>query len=275
MKPGQLSRTPILLAVGLFLLTFTVGVLAQVHSQTTTTHGAATKTVEVRRGEIVYVGNHELIVKMENGELRHITNIPDSARALVDGKELGIRDAKVGMILEKTITTTTTPRVVTKVESVTGTVFHVTPPISVIVTLENGQNQQFTIPEGQKFNVEGQMVDAFGLRKGMKITATRVTETPETVLTQKTTLTGQMAPPTPPPADVPILVAAAAPTPAPAAEAAPAAEGAPAPETAPAAPEAAPKESPKTGSYLLIIGLVAVLILGVGLALRARRTRRA
>lgn len=29
--------------------------------------------------------------------------------------------------------------------------WHVTPPISVILTLENGENQAFNIPEGQKF----------------------------------------------------------------------------------------------------------------------------
>ncbi len=104
----------------------------------------------MERGEIVYVGNHELIVKMENGQLRHITNTPDSARAIVDGKEVGIADAKVGMKLEKTITTTTSPRMITKVETVTGKVFHVTPPTSVILTLENGENQQFKIPKAQK-----------------------------------------------------------------------------------------------------------------------------
>jgi hypothetical protein len=43
----------------------------------------------------------------------------------------------------------------------------VTPPISVILTLENGENQAFKIPEGQKFTVNGQEVDAWGLKKGM------------------------------------------------------------------------------------------------------------
>jgi hypothetical protein len=45
------------------------------------------------------------------------------------------------------------------------------------------------------------MLDAFGLREGMKISATRVTETPETVVTQREMVTGP-----PPPPDVPILV---------------------------------------------------------------------
>lgn len=262
MKPGQLIRTPILLAVGLFL-TFTLSLMAQVKSETTATAGAGTKKVDVQRGEVVFVSGNDLIVKMENGEIRHISNVPESARATVDGKEIGIHDVKVGMKLEKTITTTTTPRMVTKVETVTGKVFHITPPTSVILTLENGQNQQFKIPKGQKFNVDGQMVDAFGLKKGMKVSATKVTETPETVVTQKAMVSGQMPPPPPFPADLPIMIAVAAPAPAPAPEAAPA-----------PAPEAAPAKLPKTGSYLPLIGLLGALMLSMGLGLRAIRLTR-
>ena len=236
MKPGELVRTQILPAVGLFL-TFAVSMMAQVQSTTTATTGASKTEVTVERGEVVHVGQHDLIIKMDNGELRHITNIPDSARATVDGKEIGIRDAKVGMKLQKTITTTTTPRIVTKVETVTGTVFYVAPPISVILTLDNGENQQFKIPEGQKFDVSGQMTDAFGLRKGMKVTATKVTEVPETVVTQKAFVSGQMPPPPTPAASAPVLIAAEAPAPAPAGETAP-----PAAETAP--PAAAPAPAP-------------------------------
>jgi RNase P/RNase MRP subunit p29 len=202
MRPGQLVRTPILLAVGLFL-TFTMRMMAQVQSQTTTTKEPLTRIVEVEKGEVVYVSGHDLILKMENGEYRHF-NVPDSATATVDGKQIGIHDVKVGMTLQKTISTTTTPATVTKVETVTGKVFHVVPPLSVTLTLEDGTNQEFKIPEGQKFDVDGQMVDAFGLREGMKISATKVTETPETIVTQKAKVTGKMPPPPPP--NVPILI---------------------------------------------------------------------
>jgi hypothetical protein len=202
MKRGRLIRTPILLAVGLFL-TFTMSMMAQVQSQTTTTKEPFTRIVEVEKGEVVYVSGHDLILKMENGEYRHF-NVPDSATATVDGKQIGIHDVKVGMTLQKTISTTTTPTTITKVDTVTGKVFHVVPPLSVTLTLEDGTNQEFKIPEGQKFDVDGQMVDAFGLREGMKISATKVTETPETIVTQKAKVTGKMPPPPPP--NVPILI---------------------------------------------------------------------
>jgi hypothetical protein len=205
MRPGQLIRTLSWLAVGLFL-TLTMSTMAQVQTQTTTTPEAATQTVTVERGEVVYVSGHDLILKMEDGEIRHIANVPESARATVDGKEIGIHDVKVGMKLQKTITATSAPTIITKVETVTGKVFNVMPPVSVILTLEDGTNQEFKIPKDQKFNVDGQMVDAFGLRKGMNISATKVTETPENIVTQKTTVTGKMPPPPPPPPDVPILI---------------------------------------------------------------------
>ena len=126
MRPAQLIRTPPLLAVGLFL-TFTSSLMAQAQSQTTTTAGIATQTAKVERGEVVYVSGNDLIVKMENGTCRHFS-VPESATATVDGKQIGIHDVKVGMKLQKTVTTTTTPTIITKVETVQGKVFHVNPP---------------------------------------------------------------------------------------------------------------------------------------------------
>jgi hypothetical protein len=187
--------------VGLFL-TFTPSLMAQAQSQTTTTAGTATQTVKVERGEVVYVSGNDLILKMENGTCRHV-NVPESATATVDGKQIGIHDVKVGMKLQKTIMTTATPTIITKVETVQGKVFHANPPLSVILTLEDGTNKEFHIPQGQKFQVEGQMVDAFGLRDGMNVSATKVTETPETVVTQEALVTGKMPPP--PPVNIPIV----------------------------------------------------------------------
>jgi hypothetical protein len=252
---GKIIRIPILLAAALFLA---VNMMAQVQSQTNSTSGAATKDVSVEKGTVVSVSGNDLVVKMENGEIRHFPNVPESARVTVDGQQLGIHDLKPGMTLQRTITTTTTPRIITTTQTVTGTVWQVMPPRSVILTLEDGTNQQFKIPENQKFNVDGQMVDAFGLKKGMKVTATKVVEVPETVVNVKKVTTGQLPPPPPPAPDVPILVAVAKPVPAPAPAAAPA-----------PAPEAPPANLPKTGGILPLIGLLGALMLSMGLGLRA------
>src|SRR5262252_6069027 len=225
----------LILVVGIVCLAFSATMIAQVQTDTTTTAGKASKEVQVERGEVVLVQGNELVVKMANGSIRHFPNVPESARVTVDGKSLGIHDLKPGMKLHRTITTTSTPQTVKTVETVTGRVWHVQPPRSVTLTLEDGTNQTFRIPSGQRFNINGQMVDAFGLRKGMVVNATRITETPSTVVSEQRHTTGTMPPPPPaPPADVPILVVVAAPTPAPPAAA----------ESAPAA--AAPAKLPKT-----------------------------
>ena len=250
-------RLWLVLAIGAVCLAFTVSLSAQVQTQSSTSSGQASKEVKVERGEVVYVSGNDLVVKMEDGTIRHIANVPESAKVSVDGKQLGIHDLKPGMKLERTITTTTTPKLVTTVQTVTGKVWNVNPPTSVILTLEDGTNQQFKIPKGQKFNVDGQMVDAWGLKKGMKVSATKVVEEPVTDVSVKRSVTGELPPPPPPPPDQPIIIAVITPAPAP----------------APAAPAAAaaPAALPKTGSGLPLLGLLGVLSLASSLGLRAFR----
>jgi hypothetical protein len=215
--------------------------------------GETTKTVEVQRGEIVYVNGNNLVVKMENGELKHFNNVPDAVTVMVDGKNLNVHQLKAGMKVEKQTITSNTPRVITTVETVTGKVFHVQPPNSVILTLENGENQSFKIPKGQKFTINGEETDAFGLKKGMMVSAQRVTEVPETVIAQEIKRTGKMPPPPPQPkADVPILVASAPPAPA-------------APVETAAAAEPAPKKLPKTASDLPLVGILGAILCSISL----------
>jgi hypothetical protein len=239
------------LAVGVISMGFALSTGAQVQTETSATAGQPTKTVTVERGEVVSVVGNDLFVKMENGDIRHFPNVPESARATVDGQQLGIHDLKPGMKLQRTITTTSTPKTVTTVESVTGTVFWVSPPSSVSLRLEDGTVQKFTIPKGQKFMIEGKETDAFGLRKGMKVSATRITESPEVVLSRERKVSGT-APPSPPPADVPILVAKAQPAP-------------------PPPTEEAPAKLPKTGSIIPLLGLLGLLTVGMSLGLRILR----
>lgn len=237
---------------------FAVAMSAQVQTKTTTSTDQPTIQTAVERAEVVYVTGNDLVVKMEDGTIRHIANVPESAKVTVDGQQLGIHDLKPGMKLQRTITTTTTPKTITTVKTVTGKVWHVNPPLSVILTLEDGTNQQFKIPKGQKFTVDGQMVDAWGLKKGMNVSATKVVEEPITEIEKQRKLTGSMPPaPAAPPADMPILIAEATPVPPPPAATAP-------------APRAA--NLPKTGSELPLIGLLGFFSIACSLGLRAFRS---
>ena len=255
-------RVEPMFAVLTLIFASVTGTSAQVQTNTTTTQESATQQVQVENAEILSVNGNDLILKMSDGSIRHIANVPDSARATVDGQEIGIKDAKPGMKLQKTIVTTTTPTVVTKVQKVEGKVFQVQPPGSVILTLENGENQQFNIPAGQKFMVDGQETDAFGLKKGMIVSATKIVEEPITEVEQQSKITGHMPPPpTAPQADLPLLIATAKP---------PALA-----EEAKNEPPTTEKELPQTGSelpFLLLLGSSLSLLGTAGLRI-SRRTR--
>jgi len=257
----RFSRTILrsLLGGGALCMAFALPSAAQVQTSKTVAHGEPTKSVKVERGEVVYVSGNTVIIKGEDGELRHFNNVPDSVTVNVDGQQLNVHQIKAGMKIEKQTITTTTPRVVTTVQTVTGKVFHVAPPNSVILTLEDGTNQQFKIPKGQKFTIEGKETDAFGLKKGMKVSAQRVVEEPETVMTQEVARTGKLPPPPPAPKeDLPILVVFV-----------PVAH--PAVETA-SAEEPAPTKLPKTASNLPLIGLLGALLCAISLTAMAIRT---
>jgi RNase P/RNase MRP subunit p29 len=257
----RFSRTILrcLLGGGALCIAFSLTASGQVQTQTKAEAvGAPTKTVTVERGEIVYVSGNSVVIKMEDGTLRHFDNVPESTTVTVDGKQLNVHQVQPGMKIERQVITTTTPRMITTIKTVTGTVWHVSPPTSVILTLENGKNQQFKIPKGQIFTVDGQQTDAWGLKKGMKIDAQQVIEQPETVVAQEIKRTGTAPPPPPAPRpDVAILILVPAPA-------------APAPvETAAAEP--APAKLPKTASNLPQIGLLGLLFCGISLAAMAIR----
>jgi hypothetical protein len=238
-------------AGSLVCIALALGAMAQDTSQTTTSTGQATKETQVRSGEVVYVSGNDLVVKTDDGKVKHFT-VPEGATATVDGQQMSIHDLKPGMKLQQTITTTTTPEIVKTVRTIKGKVWQVQPPVSVILKLPDGTNQQYKIPKGQKFDVNGQQTDAWGLKKGMEVTATVIKETPEDVVAQTRTTTGEMPTPPPPPATPPqegvLLVEV---------------EEAPAP--AQVAQAEKPATLPQTASFLPLIGLVGALALGLGL----------
>jgi hypothetical protein len=246
----------IVLGVGTFCFLLAASVQGQVQTTTSTTKGLATKQVTVEHAEVLLVEGNDLLLKMDDGTIRHIPNIPSSDRIDVDGRQLGIHDLKPGMKLQHTIIVTSTPQTVTTVQSVTGKIWHVTPPNFVILTLEDGTNQSFKIPKDQKFTVNGEMVDAFALKKGMVVTATKIVEVPETVVAHQRTVSGTMpAPPPAPPADVPILIVMAEPAAAPTAS----------------AEDSAPAKLPKTASELPLVGLLGLLCIFASLGIKFLR----
>jgi LPXTG-motif cell wall-anchored protein len=255
------TKTGWALAVGMLCLAVAASTSAQVQTTTTTTSGTPTKQVKILSGEVVAVKGNDLFVKMDDGSIRDF-KVPAGATANVDGQQLGLNDLKPGMKLLKATVTTTTPQVVTTIQTVTGKVWYVNPPLSVILTLEDGQNQEFKIPDGQKFMVDGQETDAWGLKKGMKVTATKIVETPATSTTRQTQVTGTFS------ADQPLLIAKGNPKPAPAAGGTKSTAES---TSAAGATSTASAKLPKTGSELPLIGFLGLLSLFASVGLKLLR----
>jgi hypothetical protein len=266
------------LAIACLCLLFAAAMTAQVQKETTTTQGQSTVDTTVERGEVVYVSGNDLVVKMDDGTVRNFPNVPDSARVTVDGQQLSVHDLKPGMKLQRTITTTTTPQTVKTVKTVTGRVWQVRPPNSVTLTLADGTKEDFQIPEGQRFMVEGRETDAFGLKQGMEISATKVITEPMNVVSQTRTTTGEMPPPPPTTAAFqgPVLIIVET-VPAQAAQAAPPpAQPQPQPEAQPQPQaQAQPPKLPQTASGLPLMALIGTIVLlaGAGLFLAGSRVR--
>jgi LPXTG-motif cell wall-anchored protein len=226
-----------------------------------------TTQTEVKSGTVVYVSGNDVVVKLDDGTVKHVV-VPDSATFNVDGKDITVHDLKPGTHLTRTITTTSTTEDVKSVKVVKGKVWMVNAPY-VIVTLANGQNKQYKVPDGMKFNVDGQEMSVFHLRKGMNLTATVITTTPVTSVSSEKSVSGSEPvvaeapkPATPPQQGALLIEEPSAPAPTTVAR-----------NEAPATPmpEPKPAQLPKTGSYVPLFGLLGLAVLSAGLSLRIRR----
>ena len=98
-----------------------------------------------------------------------------------------------GTSLTASVAMMETPVVDRTVETLTGTVWQAG-PTTVVLTLANGENRQYDVPAGMKFNVDGAMKEAMELRPGMKVTATKVVESPRMELATDSVITGTTKP---------------------------------------------------------------------------------
>ena len=85
-----------LLAGGAVCLAFAFTASGQVETTTkSAVAGAATHSVKVERGTVVYVSGNSVVIKAEDGTLRHFDNVPDSVTVNVGGKPMKLFSHKV------------------------------------------------------------------------------------------------------------------------------------------------------------------------------------
>lgn len=186
------------LAIGtLILVSSPLRTVAQDTTTTSVQPGTPALETSVRNAQIVYVEGNDLVLKLEDGKIEHL-RVPDSDVFTVDGNNLSVHDLKPGTKLTQTITTTTTPHYVSSVRTIKGKVWHVSAPHSVIVTMPEGKNQIFRVPDHANFYVNGEPRSVHDLRPGMTFEATIVTDDTHDVVSQNKTMVGEApAPPLP------------------------------------------------------------------------------
>lgn len=193
--------------------------------------------VEVRSGILVGKSDHSVFIRGKDGKVLEYQAAP-GATAIVDGKEVGLADLKVGTMLSATWETTEMP-----VEVVTYTVREgevVKVEGSNLTWKEKGALHTKTIPKGFRFQLEGREVPVTDLKPGMKLSTTIVTT--DAAMVTETKRAGSVVGSTAHPR-----------------AAAPAAE--PAPQ----------KKLPKTAGPLPLLALIGAASLAAGAGLRAYR----
>ena len=177
---------------GVGVMALTAGPLAQTTSKTTEATGAPSVTKSQMSGEVVLVDQNNVLVRMQPSGQYRIFTVAPTRQFMIDGQPKTVNQLTPGTVLTATITTTAQP-VTDRTTTVTnGTVWFVDKNTNhLIVTLPNGENRWYNVPAGYMFTVEGKPATIEELRKGMKVSGTKIASEPRTEITNDTVVTGK------------------------------------------------------------------------------------
>jgi hypothetical protein len=182
-----------LFATGAALLMMSVSLL-QAQGTTTTNvkeaAGPAKVTTESLTGELIGVEGNRLLAKMiPTGQYR-LFRVPPGRQFTIDGQTRMIGDLKPGTVLTATVITTTQPVTVRTVAVLDGTVWYAQGNY-VVLSFPDGEQKAYNVPASFQFMVDGKPASVNQLRKGMKVSATKIVEEPVTEIDTKTVVTGK------------------------------------------------------------------------------------
>jgi len=178
------------IVTGLAVLCVAGAAYAQTTPQTERVKGEAKVETLKMTGTVVEVRDNYLLAKMQPLGNFSLFKVMPGREFIIDGQKKLIGDLKPGTELTGMITTRTTPVTVRTTSTLNGTVWHVQDNY-VILTLPSGENKQYNVPPTFQFMVEGKPATVKELRRGMKVTATKIVEEPETVMSTETVITGK------------------------------------------------------------------------------------
>jgi hypothetical protein len=185
-------RSRFAVIIGLLVVATAAVAQAQTSTQTKTPQAGIQVSTYQITGEVMWIEGNELLVKLRPSGLYQFFDVKPGRKFVIDGKQLLIGDLKMGTVLTATVVTKTQPISVRTTTVTNGTVLHVQGNF-VIAKLENGDIREYVVPESYKFVVEGKPASVQDLKKGMKISGTRITEEPLTEMSEDTLVSG-MAP---------------------------------------------------------------------------------
>jgi hypothetical protein len=231
-----------------FAIVAVLGVVA--FAFTVTAQAQVVVKEEIRQGTVVHVGENFLVVKLPDGTIKGF-DLPPNFMFKQGDTLVPLSALQPGQTLTATITSASAP-VMEKTEEVKqGTVVRVLGR-NLFVQMADGRYKKFAVPQGFRFDVNGQKLSVDQLRPGMQISATIVSEKEVGTVTAAELEVEASKPPAPP-----VQPAVA-----------------PAPPSPPAPPAPAPaKKLPKTAGSLPLIGLLGLLSMGFGAGVSALRRR--
>ena len=175
---------------GVAVVALVAGLQAQATTTKTKSKGAASFISTTMTGEVVLVDGNWLLVKMQGSGQYRTFVVPASQQFMIDGQTRHVADLKPGTILTATVMTKKQSVTVRTTSVANGTVWYASGNY-VILTLANGENREFNVPESYRFVVEGKPASVHELKKGMKVSAEKIVAEPQTEISTKTVVTGK------------------------------------------------------------------------------------
>jgi len=177
--------------LGIMTLVAVFATAAGLGAQTTTTKEAGTPDTKTEKitGEVVMVDNSTLLARMQPSGQYRMFNIQPGQQFIIDGKSKSLTDLTPGTFLTATATTTTQPITVRTTTVTNGTVWWVQGNY-VVLSLENGTTREYTVPDSFTFTSEGKPATVKDLRKGMRVSATKIVAEPTAQISKEIAITG-------------------------------------------------------------------------------------
>jgi len=170
-----------------------IAMMVTLHAQAPQTErvpGAVQTSSVQMTGEVMWVQGDWLAARMQPDGHFSLFHVQPGREFVIDGQTRHIGDLKAGTVLTATVTTRTQSVTLRTTTSLAGTVWYAQGNY-VILTLQTGENKAYTVPESYKFMVEGKPASVNELKPGMKVTATKIVEEPETEFSMSTVVTGK------------------------------------------------------------------------------------